>query len=137
MGYVFVARSGALSDWGSDVGLGKHLFKLGYAEDSAEAAVKEMAAANHGGVADWTLVRKEQVPDGDETALVDRLARKEKMLEAALYPRLKGATGVFKVKIANVEKHLLMRQALDNQALTAPKPKATDFAAYLITNALR
>lgn len=137
MGYVYVARSAVLSNWGSDVGLGKHLFKLGYAQDSAEAAVKDLAATSHAGANDWTLVRKEPLADGDESALIDRLGRKEKMLEAALYPRLKGATGIFKVKLANVENHLLMKQALEHQPLKASKLKAADFAVYLITNALR
>lgn len=136
MGSIYVARSASLCNWGSDVGLGKHLFKLGYAEDSAEAAVKELAAAGYAGATDWALIRKEEAADADEAQLVGRLARKEKMLEAALYPRLRGAVGIFKVKLTNVENHLLLKQAYGNESLKVAKLRNPDIAVYLIANAL-
>ncbi len=136
MGFVYVARSASLSNWGSDVGLGKHLFKLGYTDDSAEAAVKDLIATVHAGAPDWVLVRKEAAEGVDEAQLLGRLGRKEKMLEPALYPRLKGAGDIVKVKLVNVENHRLLKQAYGNEALKVTKLRDPDIAAYLIANAL-
>lgn len=136
MGFVYVARSAGLSAWGSDVGLGKHLFKLGYADDGAEAAVANLIATGHAGVTDWSLVRKEAVEVGDEAQLLARLGRKEKMLDPAFYPRLRGATDIVKVKLVNVENHRLLKQAYGNEALKVIKLRDADIAAYLIANTL-
>jgi hypothetical protein len=136
MGFVYVARSAELANWGSDVGVGKYLFKLGYTEGSAEEAVKALSAAAHAGVTDWALVRKEAVDGVDEATLLARLGRKEKMLDTALYPRLKGAADITKVKLVNVENHRLLKQAYGNEALKVTKLRNTDIAAYLIANAL-
>ena len=46
MGTIFVARSANLSQWGSDVGISKHIYKLGY----TEAAVKDVVAAGWAGM---------------------------------------------------------------------------------------
>ena len=137
MGFVYVARSASLSKWGSDVGLGKHLFKLGYAaDDGAEAAVKDLAATGHAGVTDWSLVRKEAAEGVDEAQLLARFGRKEKMLDPAFYPRLRGATDIVKVKLVNVENHRLLKQAYGNEALKVIKLRDADIAAYLIANSL-
>lgn len=138
MGTVFVARSAALTKWGSDVGLGKFLFKLGFAEAGAEEAVKALNESAHAGATDWTLVRQQPAEDIDEDVMVARLGRKEKMVDPALYPRLRGATGIFKLKLANVENHILLSLALSGAPTPKVlKPKATDFAAYMVANALR
>lgn len=136
MGFVYVARSKALTKWGADVGLGKFVFKIGYAED-ADAAVAALNEAAHGGEADWILVAKQPAEGLDDAQVIARLARKEKMVDPAFYPRLRGATGMFKVKEANVENHLLVRRMMENRDAKPTKPKAADFAAYLLHNALK
>lgn len=137
MGVIYVARSASLSNWGSDVGLGKHLFKLGHADESAEDAVKELSAAAHAGATDWVLVRKDDTADDvDEAGLLARLARKEKILDTNHYPRLKGAVDIVKVKLVNVENHRLLKQAYGNETLKVTKLRDADIAAYLIANAL-
>lgn len=135
MGFVYVARSAALTDWGSDVGLGKFVFKLGYAED-AEAAVKALNDSAAGGAADWALVGKAEADTSEQTVL-ERLGRKEKTVDPAFYPRLKGLTGLFKVKLANVENHLLVKAMMENREAKPVKPKPADIAGYLIHNATR
>ena len=50
MGTIFVARSKTISDWGYDVGLSKHLYKVGYTEEP----VKNVVAAGWDGTADWS-----------------------------------------------------------------------------------
>jgi len=57
MGILYVARSAKLSRWGSDVGLGKHVYKVGVAEGDP----KPLAAAGWAGETDWTITRKQAV----------------------------------------------------------------------------
>ena len=134
MGVLYVARSAKLCRWGSDVGLGKHVYKVGVAEGDP----KPLAAAGWAGETDWIVTRKQAVEDlGEEEALA-RLGRKEKIVEPNLYPKLKGATGVFRLTPTRVESHIIVSRALAGQSDRAEiKLKPTDFADYLIHNTLR
>ena len=60
MGTIFVARSKTISDWGYDVGLSKHIYKVGY----TEGPVKDVVAAGWAGATDWSLVKKQDDVDG-------------------------------------------------------------------------
>lgn len=133
MSVIYVARSAKLSRWASDVGLGKHVYKVGVALDP-----KPLAAAGWAGETDWTIVRQEPVDGLDEATALDRLAAKEKMIEPRLYPKLKGAPGVFRLTEARVENHIIVSRALAGDSDTrALKLKPADYAAYLIHNAKR
>jgi len=125
MGILYVARSAKLCRWASDVGLGKHV-------------PKPLAAAGWAGETDWTIARKQAVEGlGEEEALA-RLGRKEKLVEPNLYPKLKGATGVFRLASNRVESHMIVTRALAGQSDRVEiKLKPTDFADYLIHNTLR
>jgi hypothetical protein len=132
MAVLFVARSAKLSKWASDVGLSKHVYKVGVAEEP----LKPVLAAGWCGETDWTLVKKAEANARDEAAMIELLAKKERMIDPALYPRLKGTTGVFKVAPNHVENHLLMTRALAGEGgLKDLKVKPADFADYLIKNA--
>jgi hypothetical protein len=135
MGIIYVARSAKLCRWASDVGLGKHVYKLGVAADDPKALA---AAAQWAGESDWAIVRQQPVEGLDEEGAIGRLARKEKMIEPRLYPHLKGTSGVFRLAAQKVENHILVKRALagagDNSEL---KLKPGDFADYLIANATR
>lgn len=132
MAVLFVARSAKLSKWASDVGLSKHVYKLGVAEEP----LKPVLAAGWCGENDWTLVKKAEAGALDEVAAIERVAKKERMIDADLYPRLKGASGVFKVAPAHVENHILVTRALAGEGgLKDLKVKPADFADYLIKNA--
>ncbi len=134
MGEIYVARSASLSKWGSDVGLGKNLFKLGYALEEAAPLV----AAGWAGESDWTLVKKQKAEDITEEEIIARLGRKEKMVDPKYYPKIRGALGIFKVDPAHVESHILVNRALAGEAeRVAIKLKPADFAAYLLHNAMR
>jgi len=139
MGVIYVARSVALSKWGSDVGLSKHIYKIGYTEEPVKKIIEEGWA----GERDWVLVAKQDVGQSDlgdmsEDELIARVARKQKPVDPGFYPRLKGARGVFKVLPANVENHILMTRALAGAAERVEiKLKPADFGAFLIHNALR
>jgi hypothetical protein len=134
MPVLFVARSAKLAKWAADVGFGKHVYKVGVTDDDPKAAV----AAGWAGETDWKLVRREDVPDLTEEEALERLDRKEKSIEPRLYPKLKGARGVFRVSPEHVENHIIVGRALagDSDRIDL-KLKPTDFAAYLIRNATR
>jgi len=131
---LYVARSVKLGKWASDVGLGKHVYKIGVTDGDPKAA----AASGWAGESDWTIVRKEEVDALDEDEAIDRLAAKERMIDPNLYPKLKGARGVFRLTETRVENHILVSRALAGDSdRTELKLKPADFAAYLIHNAKR
>ena len=134
MSVFFVARSAGLARWASDVGLGKHVFKVGVAEGDP----KPLAAAGWGGETDWAILRRRPVDDLAEEEAIRRLARSEKMIDPKLYPKLKGAVGVFRLTQARVENHIIVTRALAGDSDRADvRLKPADFADYLIHHALR
>lgn len=135
MAVVYAAFSKVLAQWGAEVGLTKHIYKLGVADGSAAAAVEALNASQHAGANDWKLLGKRELDSADEAALIEKLARKEKLVDPSFYPRIQGATGIFKVKPANVENHLLVKIALEGKDTAGVKVKPADVGAYLIRNA--
>ncbi|MGA8380617.1 MAG: hypothetical protein WB710_05775 [Stellaceae bacterium] len=134
MGFLYVARSAKLGRWASDVGLGKHIYKVGLADGDPRA----LAAGGWAGETDWTIVRRREVEDADEETVLARLARTEKMVDPRLYPKLKGARGVFRLTANRVENHLLVTRALAGDGGRVEiKLKPADFADYLVHIALR
>ena len=134
MGILYVARSTKLGRWASDVGLGKNVYKVGVAVGDP----KPLATAGWAGESDWTIVRKKDVEGLDEDEAIDRLARKEKMIDSNLYPKLKGAVGVFRLTPARVENHIVVTRALAGESDRAEvKLRPTDYADYLVHNAMR
>jgi len=134
MGILYVATSKALQKWGSDVGLGKNLYKVGWVEDgTAEAAL----AGGLAGETDWAVLKQVEA-DGPEAAVMERLTRKEKLIDPTYYPRLKGAGGIVKVNPVAVENAMLVAIALDNREPPKNfKVKPADVANHLIANVLR
>jgi hypothetical protein len=134
MATIFVARSAKLCRWASDVGLGKQVYKVGVVDGDPKA----LAAAGWAGETDWTIVRKRPVEGLSEDEALNRLARKERMIDPNLYPKLKGAVGVFRLTPARVENHIIVTRALAGESdRTAIKLRAGDYADYLIHNAIR
>jgi hypothetical protein len=131
---IYVARSVKLGKWASDVGLGKHVYKVGVADGDPKA----LAATGWAGETDWAIVKSEPIEGLSEDGVVDRLAVKERMVDPNLYPKLKGARGVFRLNLVQVENHIVVSRALagasDKMEL---KLKPADFAAYLIHNVRR
>lgn len=132
---IYVAKSRSLQAWGADVGLTKHLYKVGVAEDAADAAIDALNEADHGGRSDWRLVKKREVDGIDEEDAIGRLAQRETMVDPAYYPKIKGARGVFKVNVAGLEQHLLVQKALAGEATKVKKVNQADIADHLIRNA--
>lgn len=134
MAVLFVARSAKLARWASDVGFGKHVYKVGVCDGEP----KELAAAGWAGETDWKVVRHDEVEDLSEAEAIERLARREKPIDPKLYPKLKGTAGVFRVSPEHVENHIIVGRALagDSDRIDL-KLKPVDFAGYLVHNALR
>jgi hypothetical protein len=134
MGFFYVARSAKLARWASDVGLGRYVYKVGITAENPKA----LAAQGWAGEADWTIVRQRAADDVTEEEALARLAHKEKMIDPKLYPKLKGAVGVFRLTAPRVENHMLVTRALSGGGGPGEiRLKQTDFADYLIHNALR
>jgi hypothetical protein len=136
MTILYVATSKIFSGWAADVGLGKHVYKVGVAEGSADDALKALNDESCAGANDWRLLKTQVVDDLDEGTVVERLAKKEKVVDPNYYPRLRGAVGIFRLKVANVANHLLVKRALAGEEEKVDKVKPTDIAAYLIQSSL-
>ena len=134
MGVIYVARSAKFSKWTADVGLGKHVFKVGLVDDDPKSVIEKGWASE----SDWALVKKREVEALTEEEALARLARKEKVIDPAYYPRLRGAKGIFKVSPEHVENHILIGRVMAGESERVElKLKPADFAEYLIQNALR
>jgi hypothetical protein len=141
MPVIYVAKSKGLEKWGADHGLTKHVYKVGLAEDTAEAAVDELNASAVAGHTDWKLVKEKEVDAAHgagaaESELLERLAKKTKAVDPAYYPGLKGARGVFKIKPVDIERSVLVGQAVAGEVMKPVKINAESIADYLIKNAL-
>ncbi|HEU0070719.1 MAG TPA: hypothetical protein VFS04_05445 [Alphaproteobacteria bacterium] len=135
MPIVLVAASKNLALWGADVGLTKSLYALRVADD-ANQVIEEMNAEGYGGQTDWKLLKKQEVDGVEEATAIERLSKREKQVDPKLYPKIRGAEGIFKVKPENVENHIFIKKALASDTeLKAVKVKPIDIAAYLIANA--
>jgi hypothetical protein len=134
MATLYVARSAALCQWGFEVGLGKHIYKFGVTDEPVKTLVKEGWA----GEQDWQLVKSQPADGLDEAAALELLAKKAKTIDPKYYPRIRDTGGLFKVDPVHVENHMLVTRALaDTHDRSVIKLKPTDFAAYLIHNALK
>jgi hypothetical protein len=66
MTILFVAASKNLASWAADVGLTKHVYKVGVAETAAEDAVTALNEEAYAGESDWRLLKQQEVGALDE-----------------------------------------------------------------------
>src|SRR5271156_2505972 len=112
MGILYVARSAKLCRWASDVGLGKHVYKVGVAEGDPKA----LAAMGWAGEVDWTITRKQAVEGLSEEEARGRRGPKEEVSGLRKYPKLKGPTGLFRLARGRVEGHTTVPSALAGES---------------------
>ena len=139
MAVIYVARSKTLSEWGAEVGISKNLFKVGIGEGSGKDAGKEAVEAlneeSFAGVTDWTLVKAADAGELAEEGAIATLAKRQPIVDPRYYPRLRGATGVFRVKPKDIENSMLVARAMSGEQSLNFTLKPTDIADFLIKNA--
>ena len=136
MSILYVAASKNLSKWASDVGLTKFIYKIGVAEEKTEEAVAALNEQGFAGESDWKLVKKQAVEAVvDEVTIIGKLAARERLIDPAIYPKIRSGPGIFKVKITNVANHMMISRALAGEDFKVDKVKPTDVADYFFKNA--
>jgi len=55
MAVLFVARSAKLARWASDVGFGKHVYKIGVCDEDPKALAKPWEFSRYYRKTDWTI----------------------------------------------------------------------------------
>ena len=133
---VYVAVSVTQQGWGESVGISRSLYKIGVADGDGEAAAEKAVAAlnesTHASQTDWQLIGFKDVPVESEQALLNKLADRQKMIDPLYYPKLRGARGIFKVNVRNVEAHHVIKNTMEGKASKVPKLKPQDIADYLL-----
>ena len=136
MATIYVARSKSLSDWGGDVGLSKNLYKVGVFDGTGKEAVAALNEESVAGVADWTLLKAAEAGDLEEESALALLARKKQaVVDPRYYPRIKGATGIFRIKPKDIENSMLVQKAMAGEESLNFTLKPVDIAEFLIRNA--
>lgn len=132
---LYVARSRSLQDWGGEVGLTKHLYKVGLGAGSAKDIEHALNAAQCAGRSDWSVVKCIEAGGLDEAEALARLAAKETLIDPRYYPQIKGEGGIVKVKPANVENHFLVQNALAGEHQKVVRVIPLTIATYLLRGA--
>jgi len=133
MPVLFVARSAKLARWSSDVGFGKHLYKIGVSDDDPKA----LAAAGWR-VKPMKIVRRMPSRDCPKTRRSSGSAAAKGMIDPKyLSQSLKGALGVFRVAAEHVETTSCIARARRRQRPDRAEIEAGRLRRYLVHNALR
>jgi hypothetical protein len=136
MTVVYVAKSASLQTWASDVGLTKHVYKIGVSEAKPAETIQALNDEGHAGRSDWTLVKALSVDAAQEDDALRRLASKETAIDPTYYPQIKAARGIFKIKPANAENHFIIESALNGRERKSKRLTSAEIGLYLIRNAI-
>ncbi|HTH15746.1 MAG TPA: hypothetical protein VL974_03770 [Magnetospirillum sp.] len=133
MAILFVATSKAQQEWGADVGLGKNLYKVGV----ADGQTPDEAVAGCANQTDWKVLKTAEA-ELTEEQMLEKLGRREKLVDPNYYPKLRGALGIVKANLPAIENNMLVALALDGKEPPKTfKVKPVDVASYLINNATK
>jgi hypothetical protein len=136
MSSVYIAMSAAMQEWGSDAGISKHLYKIGFADEAPEDAVKELNESGYGGQKDWELLDSRAVETVDQDALMARVADRMKVLDPLYYPKIKGAKDIVRLDQRKVEANIVIKLTMEGRASKVPKLKPKDMAGFILDAAL-
>ncbi len=129
---IYVAYSPAMQEWGSDVGVSRHLFKVGFTDESPEAAIKALNDASYAGHKDWQLADARALEGLDQLAVLTRLSERQKVLDPLYYPKIKGAKDIVKLEQRKVEANLVIKRTMAGHDSKVPKLKPANMAEYII-----
>ncbi|WP_291829645.1 hypothetical protein [Bosea sp. (in: a-proteobacteria)] len=132
MPLLFVASSKSLAEWGASVGLTKHIYKVGLTDAAKEKIAETLNAGKHAGREDWKLLAQRPGELDDEAEIIERVCKRERLISPDIYPGIKGAPGIFKVKPENVENFLVVQAAMADEALKNTKIRPAEIGAYLL-----
>ncbi len=133
---VYIAMSETMQEWGNDAGISKHLYKVGFTDESPADAVKALNETGYGGQKDWALVGERETGSLDEPALMARIADRMKVVDPLYYPKIKGAKDIVKVDQRKVEANIVIKQTMEGRASKVPKIKPKDMGGYILDAAL-
>ena len=128
---IYVALSPLMQEWGAEVGISKHLYKVGLTDEDPNAAINELNTATYGGQKDWELAGARDA-DLDHGVLAARLSERQKLIDPLYYPRIKGAKDIVKADQRKVEANLVIKRTMEGRDSKVPKLKPADFAAYIM-----
>lgn len=132
MSSIYVAYSPAMQEWGADVGVSKHLYKVGFADADPKDAVQELNAEGYAGQKDWALAGSQAVEGLDGAAVLSRLPERQKTLDPLYYPKIKGAKDIVKLEQRKVEANLVIKRTMEGRDSKVPKLKPVDMANFII-----
>jgi hypothetical protein len=133
---VYIAMSETMQEWGSDAGISKHLYKVGFTDEAPEEAVKELIEEGYAGHKDWVLVDFRETAALDQAALMTRLAERMKVIDPLYYPKIKGARDIVRLDQRKVEANIVIKRTMEGRDSKVPKLKPKDMAAFILDAAL-
>ena len=129
---VYIAFSPVLQEWGSDVGIGKHLYKVGLTDADPNAAVQDLNAETYAGQKDWQLAGAKPADDLDEAGYLARLSERQKVIDPFYYPKIKGAKDIVKLDQRKVEANFVIKRTMEGRDSKVPKLKPADMADFIL-----
>ena len=134
MPYCYIARSKSLQEWGNAVGISKNLYKVGITQEDVKSVVSKMNLENYAGKNDWKLVLHGSVEESKDSLIYEKIKQSIDMIDPEYYPQIRGAIGIFKVKLQNVEDSLLLGFALQNKEkpINGVKVGSKEIAKYIL-----
>ncbi len=132
MSSIYIAFSPAMQEWGSDVGVSKHLYKAGFTDGDAKEALEELRAEGYAGQKDWELAGTREVADLDAATFSARLAERQKTLDPLYYPKLKGAKDIVKLDQRKVEASIVIKRTMEGRDSKVPKLKPDMLADFIM-----
>lgn len=133
---VYIAMSQTMQDWGNDAGISKHLYRIGFTDEAAADAVKELAESGYGGQTDWVLLESREADSLDQDALMARITNRMKLIDPLYYPKLKGAKDIVRLDQRKVEASIVIKLTMEGRASKVPKLKPKDMAGFILDVAL-
>lgn len=132
MSSIYIAFSPLMQEWGSDVGVSKHLYKAGFTDEEPKDAVQTLNDEGYAGHRDWELAGARPLTGLDQLALLTRLSERQKVLDPLYYPKIKGAKDIVKLEQRKVEANLVIKRTMEGRDSKVPKLKPADMADFIM-----